>query len=139
MEQVAELLGVELDEEFKIEGCENVTKYKLTLDGMYYYSEYDKAWKSSHSIYYEILAGKREVIKLPKQVLTEKEKEYLSGVIKPFRNEVKYVVKDCDEFGQYISISMQIGPSITVSIHDPEIDYIGMEARKEYELEELGL
>ena len=147
MGQVAELLGVELDEEFKIEGCENVTRYKLTLDGMYYYSEYEKVWKSSCSIYYDILAGRREVIKLPKQVLTEKEKEYLTVMLKPFKESVVHIfktdfhVKDGLEYlrihihdaldGAYYDISLPCFKKNTM--------YKNMELGKRYTLEELGL
>ena len=138
MKEVAKLLGVDIGEEFKVD-----------LDGVvyrknFYFTEYSLFAVGDDTpavgVLNNILNGEYKVIKLSEPVLDKKEKEYLSTIIKPFQNEVKYVVKDCDEFGPYISIFMRNSrPATIIPIKDPEIDYIGMEARKEYELEELGL
>ena len=73
-------------------------------------------------------------------ILTEKEKAYLSAVIKPFREEVEYVYKICLEMGQreYLEISLKNG-IISFPFFTKGTMYKGMECDKEYTLKELGL
>ncbi len=73
----------------------------------------------------------------PKEILTDKEKEYLKAVCKPFDVEyiVKYTIFDGEE---YISISLT-----EEVFHLPSFEqntmYKGMEIDREYTLEELGI
>ena len=83
MNEVAEMLGVELYDEFKVKGFDD-DKFMLTSNGMFYYDEEDSKWQESLLIY-DILKGTREIVK---PILDEKEKEYLSNIIKPFRDRV---------------------------------------------------
>ena len=75
MKGFAELLGLELNEEFKLSGI--VDKYKLTIDGIMRYSPYGKE-RLYDSLPGQVLTGRFEIVKLPKPILDEKEKEYLS-------------------------------------------------------------
>ena len=76
------------------------------------------------------------------QILNEKEKEYLSAVIKPFRDEILYIVKhnalveDIDY--QYISIGLS-EPNMNFPTFRKGTMYKGMKLNKEYTLEDLGL
>lgn len=76
------------------------------------------------------------------QILTDKEKAYLSAVIKPFRKEVKCISKiyyDIVSHITYIRIDMLNRDFISFPLFEREKMYTGMECDKEYTLEELGL
>ena len=77
MKDVARALGVELEEEFNIA---DYGKYKLTKDGLVHWSNVYQDWVNS-GIFNDLLKGDAKI-----SILTEKEKEYLSAVIKPFRD-----------------------------------------------------
>ena len=73
-------------------------------------------------------------------ILTDKEKDYLSAVIKPFREEVERVYKICLKMDkrEYLEISLKNGV-ISFPFFTKGTMYKGMECEKEYTLEELGL
>lgn len=79
----------------------------------------------------------------PQEILTEKEKAYLSAVIKPFRDEIEYI-KKCVVATQvkyeYLLIKVTDDSSAIIF---PKFEqgtmYKGMKPRKEYRPEELGL
>lgn len=64
MQDVARMLGVELGEEFKLDGGEK--KYKFTENGLYFYVS-DRWWQCSNFLLPRILRGNVEIIKLPWQ------------------------------------------------------------------------
>lgn len=136
MEQVAQMLGVELEEEFKIEGSNY--KYRLTEKSVQFYDEFYPQWKICSYRIMGLLNGDYKIIKIPKPILDEAEKEYLSNVIKPFRNRVKYIAKyeDCGKELIYINLEYE---EISLPYFEPKAMYKGMELDKEYTLEELGL
>ena len=71
-------------------------------------------------------------------ILTEKEKAYLSTVIKPFREEVETIEKASFEEDEQLQISD--GDTVMAfPCFEKGIMYKGMEAYKAYTLEELGL
>lgn len=74
-------------------------------------------------------------------VLDDVEKEYLSAVIKPFRNRVKYIVKTfgVSEARQFIRIIMHDGGYSNLPFFKGSTMYNGMELDTKYSLEELGL
>ena len=137
MKEVAKILGVEIGEKFKVDAN------GVVLQKNFFFTDYGLFVTGGAGpmagILNDLLNGEYKVIKLfSEPILDDEEKEYLSTVIKPFRNEVKYVVKDCDEFGPYLAISRHNNkPATIIPIKDPEIDYIGMEAGKDYSLDEL--
>jgi hypothetical protein len=73
-------------------------------------------------------------------ILTEKEKAYLSAVIKPFREKVEYVYKICSEIEkkEYLEISLENGV-ISFPYFEKSKMYKGMGINTFYKLEELGL
>lgn len=142
MEQVAKMLGVELDEEFNIEGKDY--KYKISKNGVFIC--YEEEWYKICDTLIDILMGKREIIK--KSILDKKEKEYLSNVIKPFRNQVlnicKYNIILCEYMYEQIRIQVRDGhdngyTTIRLPIFKKDTMYKGMKADKAYSLNELGL
>ena len=96
MKKIAELFDLELDEEFKLSDGTN-DKYKLTIDGVMQYTTWLEKWIPAN-LPWTVFTGKLEIIKLPRQILTEEEKEYLSNVIKPFRDRIIYIVKSVYKF-----------------------------------------
>lgn len=75
-----------------------------------------------------------------KEILDDVEKEYLSAVIKPFKNRISDIVKrkyDIEE--SYIVIHINNGSSIYFPNFKKGTMYKGMEIGREYSLEELGL
>lgn len=138
---VAKLLGVELEEEFKIEG--HLAKYKFTEAGLMHWPIYEDKWVRSASLN-DLIAGELTIIKLPKQILTNKEKEYLSSVINPFRDRIVWIKKvgSPAQNYEYIKICYQDHIySIVLSFPDFKVGtmYRGMEMDKEYTLEKLDL
>lgn len=73
-------------------------------------------------------------------ILTDKEKAYLSSVIKPFRDRVKYITKYIyPAKEEYLLIVMHNGERMSFPTFKKETMYKGMKVYKEYALEELGL
>ena len=139
MEQVAHMLGVELEEEFDVD-CSHVP-YKITKDGMFYWSEEQYRWQSIDSWLTEMLSGKIKIIK--KHILNKKEKEYLSAIIKPFRNQVISIGKLDNRNYETIVIKYHNINGYPGTMCFPSFEkgtmYKGMEANKRYSLNDLGL
>nr|DAE64108.1 MAG TPA: hypothetical protein [Caudoviricetes sp.] len=74
-------------------------------------------------------------------VLEDAEKEYLSAVIKPFREKVKYIEKCGYVYTdkQFIRIKICGDDYMNFPNFKTNAMYKGMELRREYTLEELGL
>lgn len=74
-------------------------------------------------------------------ILDEKEKAYLSAIIKPFRERVKRIEKISNNFigaKQFLCIELTTD-NCTLPVFEKETMYKGMEVNREYTLEELGL
>lgn len=140
MEQIAKMLDVEIGEEFKIEGHDDNLKFQFTENR--FLQSYGDAygWVDSISIM-TVLEGRAKIIKIPKSILTEKEKEYLSTVIKPFRNRIKYFYKwtcaDCN-YEQIVAACTDYSHLAFPSFEKNSM-YKDMEPNKKYTLGELGL
>ena len=75
-------------------------------------------------------------------ILTNKEKAYLSAVIKPFRDDIEYIEKIKTYYGEkeYICIKIKRYEDYCgLPVFKKGTMYKGMEADKAYTLEELGL
>lgn len=71
-------------------------------------------------------------------ILTDKERAYLSAVIKPFREEVETIEKT--SFSGYEQLQISDGDTIMAfPCFEKGTMYKGMEVDKDYTLEELGL
>lgn len=79
-----------------------------------------------------------EFIEVVQEVLTDEEKAYLSAVIKPFKEDVSYIVKFEYQGFEYIRIVLRYD-SINFPIFEKGKMYKGMEKAKRYTLEEIGL
>ena len=140
MEQIAKMLNVEIDEEFKIEGHDDNLKFKFT-ENRFLQSYGDVyGWVDSISIM-TVLEGRAKIIKLPKPILTDEEKEYLSYVIKPFREDVlkiskfkSKVLKNKEVIGFETPNGFMIFPPF-----EKDKMYKNMELNKAYTLDDLGL
>ena len=147
MKEVAKLLGVELEEEFKIKGF--VNKCKLSTYGLMCWSDTSQDWVLSSAIG-ELLNGLDEIVKLhepQKPILDKEEKEYLSAMIKPFRNRIIYIMKtDEDDRSEFIEIRSKhydvnkiVGELIMLPSFKKGTMYKNMKTDKKYTLKELGL
>ena len=141
MKDVAKALGVELGEEFT---TENYGKYKLTKDGLVHWSNVYQDWVNS-GIFNDLLTGEVNIVKL---ILTEKEREYLSNIVKPFRDRKvvikKYEYPQNEYKNECIQISVEYydktgGETISLPIFKKGTMYKGLESNKCYTLEDLGL
>lgn len=139
MEELARLAGLELEEEFTLDN--RPIKYKLTKDGFMYWSDNYQQWHYTCGVE-DLFLGKRRIVKIPKPILTEKEKEYLSNVIKPFRDKVDSISKRSCDNGQYIAIEIDEPPhgsEIFFPYFEQGTMYQGMTVGKYYTLEKLDL
>lgn len=140
MEQVANMLGVELEEEFKLNDSDDY-KYKITKDGMFMYSGFASDWFSANHILLGVLIGKYEI---KKPILDDIERRYLSNIIKPFRDRVVSIIKyDDHDRCEYIVIKYRNINGYTGRMYFPAFEkdtmYKGMKANKKYTLEDMGL
>ena len=142
MEEVAKLLGVELEEEFKIYGWDGFCKItELGLER----SVKERSQLMDSIMLTDLIKGTAKIIKIPKAILTDKEKDYLSAVIKPFRNRVINIKKESGYSIECIKITLNPLKVMTADdiVYLPNFIkwsmYKGMEANKDYTLEELGL
>lgn len=73
-------------------------------------------------------------------ILEEKEKAYLSAVIKPFRKNIKYIAKyTFSTEAEYVKICLNCNDYIVFPNFKRGTMYKGMKTNKEYTVEELGL
>lgn len=79
------------------------------------------------------------VFERKEEILNKAEKEYLSGVIRPFRDEIRGIVKEKFNDKNWISIDFKNDVCMDFPNLDKKEDYKNMEAGKMYTLEELGL
>ena len=78
------------------------------------------------------------------EILDEAEKKYLSNVIKPFRNKVKFIrTARWVDYDRYIEIIVNIDSGsawqCSLPLFNEKSMYTGMEVEKCYSLEELGI
>ena len=74
------------------------------------------------------------------EILDEAEKRYLRGVIRPFRDRIKYICKLISAFGKYEYIEVDLGnDTLVFPKFKPNTMYKRMKVDKKYTLEELGL
>ena len=142
IKEVAQLLDLELEEEFGIRGTTN--RYKFTKNGlMWSLPGYDEWYPSI--IMKELIIGELTIIKLP--ILNSTEKEFLSAIINSVKDRVIYI-KRClgGVYSGYIDIHLKSYTNavdgeivITSNCFEKETMFSRMELDKRYTLEELGL
>mgnify|MGYP001302655222 CR=1 FL=1 len=132
--------------EKELELVENLTISQLQ-------SEIDKLSNKVQEEYSNVISNRDKVNYLKKQlkqlkeenkkeknkpILDDEEKEYLSVVIRPFKDKVKYIRKCCTSRGEYIEIGI-LNDSAILPYFNKNTMYKGMELEKQYTLKELGL
>lgn len=130
-------------EEFKVYckqlSCEKCVFSKVCCD------EFSSdCWINNKDIYSDKFLNQE--IEIETDILSEKEKEYLKSIIRPFKDRVEYIEKKSIGTLYFIAIaikSIAIDCSIE-TIYLPYFEpkskmYEGMELNKEYTLKELGL
>ena len=73
------------------------------------------------------------------KILTEKEKNYICNLIKPFLNKVEGIIKKQYTHEEFISIIIKEDTNIALPNFDKGKYYKNMELNKKYTLEELGI
>lgn len=122
---------------FKIEGENNPSQVFKILDGANVVFEKPILLNRAHlSIFLSWLEEEYD----PK-ILTDEEKAYLSTVIKPWKNKIKFIEKFEDTYDKERILIWIIGDCRNIYL--PQFEkgkmYKGMEANREYTLEDLGL
>lgn len=96
-----------------------------------------------HKTKKEIKELKEQIHKLQseedKSILDKEEKEYLSAVIKPFRDKVEHIRKKYFGKDEYIEIKLIGNNSGGLPDFEKNTMYKGMERDRKYTLKELGL
>ena len=137
MEEVAKLLGVELDEEFGLKNSD--FKYKFTKRGLRKRFITEQEWGNSCMLD-DLLLGRVEMVKAAKPILDNIEKNYLSNIIKPFRDRIDYIAKiNLSHRREYILIKMKNYELISLPFFAAGTMYKGMENDKDYTIKDLGL
>ena len=141
MAEVAKLLGVELNEEFGVKNSN--FRYKLTTYGLRKRHITLEEWGNS-IILDDLLLGKVEIVKAAKPILDNIEKNYLSNIIKPFKDQVIAIAKRSANYGEFIDIMIDEGDigdcgNIYLPYFKPNSMYKGMKVNREYTLEQLKL
>ena len=145
MGKIAQMLGLELNENFHIKLDSNIileSEYRFTEKGLMRYHKFIEQWDFAiYDTFLHLLDGKYEVVKMPKSILTEQEKLYLSTVIKQYRKKVEYICKltyhEYDK--EYLYISLNNGTTTRLPDFDTNTMYKCMELGRRYSLMELGL
>ena len=116
--------------------CKNCPFYKVQC------SLGEFCWVRNKDIYSnKFLDQEIEIEIADEPLLTPKEKEYLEGVIRPFKEVVDYIVKARDNYNmkEYIFIRICNGECISLPYFNFNEYYKNLESEKEYTLKELGL
>ena len=82
-------------------------------------------------------------LEVEESILCEEERKYLSGVIRPFRDKIKFIRKNCIYGQEYINVvynsKFKDDTNFCLPLFETNTMYKGMELNKEYTLEDLGL
>lgn len=146
MEEVAHILGLELNENFHVKLDPKVTlesDYRFTEKGLLRYHKIYEEWEYAiYDTFLHLLDGKYEVVKIPESILTEQERGYLSSVVRPFREKILHISKLSGKNSEYICIDIRYDweeDSILLPRFATGTLYKGMEIGKEYSIKDLGL
>lgn len=134
-------------EEFKvwsIKNCNQLSCEKCVFSKVCCDEVSSDFWINNKDIYSDKFLNQE--IEIETDILSEKEKEYLKSIIRPFKDRVEYIEKKSIGNLYFIAIAIK-SIAIDCSIEtiylpyfEPESKmYEGMELNKEYTLKELGL
>lgn len=142
MKEIAQILDVELNEEFKIEGYVDHLRYKLTEENLECFTN-DKQY-AVHTVpatLVRLLNGQCKLIKLPKPILNDVERKYLTGIIRPFKDKVESIYKYRGNYNSVESIIICVRNENSIMLPNFKTGtmYQNMEPQRKYSLEELEL
>lgn len=121
---VGEILDIDEDADINCYGSTNKNYYV--------------SFKNNDSLYYYFFTV--HDLEEVKDILDKEEKEYLSNIIKPFRDKVENIKKyDCAIGIENIVILIKNSIPIYLPNFEKDTMYRNMELYKNYTLEELGL
>lgn len=134
-------------EEFKvwsIKNCKQLSCEKCVFSKVCCDEVSSDCWINNKDIYSDKFLNQE--IEIETDILSEKEKEYLKSIIRPFKDRVEYIEKKSIGTLYFIAIAIK-SIAIDCSIEtiylpyfEPESKmYEGMELNEEYTLKELGL
>lgn len=146
MAEVAKLLGVELNEEFRLKAVNGINTsygFKLTMEGLQCKWKNSSKWNSS-GLLEDFITGRYQISKNINPVLDPAEKRYLANIIKPFKKQVISISKRSINYGEFINIRIDEGEfiyprNISLPYFIPGKMYQGMKVNREYTVEQLGL
>lgn len=141
MADVAKLLGLELGEKFKINSAGDISSDEYYIDEISIHEVCDgRVNDYCYPLLLALLNGTDTVVKLPKSVLTEQERHYLSEVIKPFKDRIIWLHKySYDDKHEAIAAKTKKSGFLIFPTFEKGMMYKGVEIGKKYTLEELGL
>lgn len=103
----------------------------------------NSCWVSNKNLYSDKFLDQEIEIEIADEpLLTKEEKEYLEGVIRPFKDKVEHIMKyyiDDDEPTEYIYIDIKNDFPVCLPCFEPNKYYKGLERTKRYTLKELEL
>ena len=141
MLKLSKFLGVPENVEFKLQkdGVDfSNWSYKIQNNILLVKNKVEGSWYQSRVGINKIIRAK--IVVTPKEILTDKEREYLRNVIEPIKDRVSFIVKLEYHISQkhYIYIELNDG-CIELYPFEPDTQFKSMELDKKYTLEELGL
>lgn len=135
MKSLSEFLEVPEGVEFRIYKGSDV--YKIENNTLKFKDDSSKEWTDSGLSINNV--KKFEITILPKQILTDAEKEYLKAVIKPFKDRIEYITKYTDNYYEHITIFLPGNTPLCFPKFERGKSYKGMKSNNPYKIEELGL
>lgn len=138
IKEIVQMLGVELGEEFRIDGHSRI--HRLTEENcMEWYDEDENLWESTGLNLVLLLLGKAEIEKIP-NILTKEEKIILRKVIHPYRKQVSCIlkVKKRKDY-EFIFIGLIGGKHLELPEFENGTMFSGLKLEEGYSIEELGL
>lgn len=85
----------------------------------------------------------KKIYKRKEEILDKEEREYLSAVIKPFKDKVVGIEKKIDglrdEYDYILFVMIRNADNFNLPIFEKNTMYKGMELNRKYTLEELGI
>lgn len=136
MEKVTEVFEL-------LEKMNNLVNDSTLLDSVKAINMSKKEWEKQKQEYFKEIEEvdkyfEEKEKEAKKPILTDEEKEYISFVIKPFREKVESIVKGSYRYSEYIKINL-VDDYTSLPCFAKGTMYNGLEPDKEYTLEELGV
>ena len=134
---LCKFLGVKEGERFTINACDKTNIYKVENNTLLI-ENFDGSWFFSSMAINNLSEG---ITPIERDILTDKEKNYLREVIKPVRDKVEEIIKIRNNtfLIEFIKIYLKDCDDISLYAFEPNTQFKGMEADKKYTLKDLGL